>query len=51
MDANLDKAVAFFKKMEGYPYGYHNFLFGWLDDTAKNIPPITTMDYLYVLFS
>jgi len=33
------------------PYGYHNFLFGWIDTEKDNIPPVTTLDFLYVLFS
>jgi len=28
---NVTAAAEWFKKMEGYPYGYHNFLFGWFD--------------------
>jgi len=48
---DVKKAAEFFKKVEGMPYGYHNFIFGWLDDPAKNLPPITTLDFLFVLFS
>lgn len=48
---NLTAAVEFFKSVEGLPYGYHNFLFGWIDKVSQNIPPITTIDYLYVLFA
>merc|ERR1711982_232157 len=29
-----------FKTVEGMPYGYHNFLFGWIDTYAKNFPPV-----------
>ena len=24
-------AIDFFFKTEGLPYGYHNFLYGWID--------------------
>jgi len=48
---DVKKAGEFFKAMEGYPYGYHNFIFGWLDDPANNLPAITNLDFLYVLFS
>jgi len=48
---NVEKAAEFFKKVEGMPYGYHNFIFGWLDDPANNLPPIVTLDFLYVLFA
>lgn len=47
----MDKAVEFFKSVEGLPYGYHNFLFGWLDDVPKNIPPIATFDYIFIIFT
>jgi hypothetical protein len=49
-NANIDKAIDFFNKHEGLPYGYHNFLFGWLDDVKYNVPAVSTMDYLYVIF-
>jgi len=39
------------KSVEGLPYGYHNFIFGWIDTPDKNIPPITDLDFLYVAFS
>ena len=42
--------IKYFRENEGYPYGYHNFVFGWIDDTPRNIPPVTTMDYLFILF-
>lgn len=51
LDKNIDKAVKYFESMEGLPYGYHNFLFGWLDDVNKNVPPITTIDYIFVVFA
>jgi len=28
---NEQKAIEFFQQTEGCPYGYHNFLFGWVD--------------------
>jgi len=31
---NVTAAAEFFKSVEGVPYGYHNFLFGWLDIPA-----------------
>jgi len=39
--ANFDEeaAVAWFNTVEGLPYGYHNFLFGWLDTPTGNYPP------------
>eukprot|EP01101_Sappina_pedata_P000611 TRINITY_DN10808_c0_g1_i1.p1 TRINITY_DN10808_c0_g1~~TRINITY_DN10808_c0_g1_i1.p1 ORF type:complete len:556 (+),score=249.71 TRINITY_DN10808_c0_g1_i1:125-1792(+) len=35
---NVTAAVDFFKSVEGLPYGYNNFLFGWLDTTEDNYP-------------
>lgn len=45
------KAAEWFKTVEGLPYGYHNFLFGWLDVPEKNVPPVATMELLYVVFA
>lgn len=28
---DITKAAEFFRSVEGMPYGYHNFVFGWLD--------------------
>jgi len=28
--------------IEGLPYGYHNFIFGWIDTPADNFPPLIT---------
>lgn len=34
------KALEWFEtKMEGYPYGYHNFIFSWIDTEYENFPP------------
>lgn len=48
---NKTAAAEFFKSVEGMPYGYHNFLFGWIDQVSQNIPPVTTIEFLYVLFA
>lgn len=47
----MEAAVSFFKSLEGTPYGYHNFIFGWLDVPSMNLPPVTTLDFIYVLAS
>ena len=36
--------------MEGYPYGYHNFLFGWIDTARENYPPILAPELLNIAF-
>lgn len=35
---NETAAYEFFKTVAGLPYGYHNFLFGWLDTAYDNFP-------------
>jgi len=35
---NETAAYEFFKTVEGLPYGYHNFLFGWIDTANDNFP-------------
>lgn len=37
--------------MEGLPYGYHNFLFGWIDTLKDNYPPVLDIDFAYIIFS
>eukprot|EP01100_Stratorugosa_tubuloviscum_P013949 TRINITY_DN719_c0_g2_i1.p1 TRINITY_DN719_c0_g2~~TRINITY_DN719_c0_g2_i1.p1 ORF type:complete len:554 (+),score=244.36 TRINITY_DN719_c0_g2_i1:149-1810(+) len=34
------KAVEWFKSVEGMPYGYHNMLFAWIDTVYGNLPCI-----------
>lgn len=48
---NETAAIEFFKKSEGLPYGYHNFLFGWLDTRINNLPPLIPAGLLPIVFS
>lgn len=48
---DVEKAAKFFKEMEGYPYGYHNFLFGWIDLAEGNLPPLLDKNLIMVVFS
>ncbi len=48
---NVTKAVEFFKKKEGLPYGYHNFLFGWIDTPKDNLPPLLDSNFVLAMFS
>lgn len=41
---NLTAAQEWFKYMEGYPYGYHNFLFSWIDTPDQNFPHLLAPD-------
>jgi len=35
---NVTAALEFFNMTEGMPYGYHNFIFGWVDTQEDNFP-------------
>jgi len=35
---NETAAIEFFDSVVGLPYGFHNFLFGWLDTSIDNLP-------------
>lgn len=45
------KAVAFFNETAGLPYGYHNFLYGWIDTPRDNLPPLLPNEFMPILFS
>ena len=51
--AKFDEAAAikFFKETEGLPYGYHNFLFGWLDTPELNFPPLIPHKLFPIVFA
>lgn len=48
---NVTKAAEFFKQKEGLPYGYHNFLFGWIDTPKDNLPPLLDSNFVLAMFS
>lgn len=37
--------------MEGFPYGYHNFIFGWLDVPVGNFPPALSHELAMHIFA
>jgi len=43
---NNDAAIEFFKSLEGHPYGYHVFLWGWLDTAHHSYPPVLSPEFL-----
>jgi len=45
------KAQEFFFATEGLPYGYHNFLFGWIDTPLDNFPPLLPSMFGPILFA
>lgn len=48
---NNTAAVEWFKTVEGLPYGYHNFLFGWIDTEKNNLPHILDINFVYSIFT
>lgn len=46
-----DKAIAFFNETEGMPYGYANFLYGWIDTAEDNWPPLLPVNFVPTMFS
>jgi len=51
--AKFDEKAAndYFFQTEGLPYGYHNFLFGWLDTPEDNYPPLLAPGFLAIIMS
>ncbi|CDW80089.1 UNKNOWN [Stylonychia lemnae] len=48
---NETAAREFFNQTEGLPYGYHNFLFGWVDTPVDNWPPLLPSHFINIVFS
>jgi hypothetical protein len=49
---NAEKAYHWFAdKIEGLPYGYHNFLFGWIDTANDNFPTQIDVETFMSAFS
>jgi len=48
---NETAAQEFFYRTEGLPYGYHNFLYGWIDTPDQNMPKMLNSTLLPVVFS
>jgi len=44
------KAINWFNSVQGTPYGYHNFIFGWIDTESDNYPPPLQPQNLLVAF-
>jgi hypothetical protein len=47
---NQRDAQDFFYKTQGLPYGYHNFLYGWIDTPIDNLPPLLAQEFAPILF-
>lgn len=48
---NETAAYEFFLTKEGNPYGYYNFLYGWIDTADSNWPPILPSYFVPIIFS
>jgi len=48
---NVTAAKEFFEFTEGLSYGYHNFLFGWIDTPKDNYPPLLPDKLMPIIFS
>ena len=49
---DVQKANDWFdNEVEGLPYGYHNFIFSWIDTPDKNFPYSTSSELLEFIFS
>jgi len=48
---DVDAARQFFSETEGLPYGFHNFIFGWIDTVRDNLPGMMADELPPVLFS
>jgi len=51
--AKFDEAAAikYFKSIEGYPYGYHNFMWGWIDTPDHSYPAMLSPEFLGPAFA
>jgi hypothetical protein len=48
---DVDAAIEWFHKTEGMPYGFNNFLWGWIDTPADNWPPLLPANLVPIAFS
>jgi hypothetical protein len=48
---NETSAIEWVNGMLGYPYGYHNFLFGWVDTEEMNWPPVLRPELVAPVFA
>lgn len=47
---NNTAAMEFFNKVVGLPFGYHTFLWGWIDTPEDNFPPLIPSRFIPILF-
>jgi hypothetical protein len=45
---NESAAAAFVQSVVGMPYGFHNFIYGFIDTPEQNFPPPLSSEFLAV---
>ena len=48
---DVNAAFDWFKTVNNTPYGYHNFIFGWIDTAHSSYPPILAVDLIAPVFA
>lgn len=48
---DVQKAMDWYNKMEGFPYGFKNFLFSFIDTPDSNLPFVASHEHFEFLFS
>lgn len=48
---NETAAIEWFKTVEGLPYGYHNFLYSWVDTETDNWPKLLANNLVPIAFA
>jgi len=47
---NETAANEYFFSTEGYPYGFYNFIYGWIDTPEDNFPPLMSAYFAPIVF-
>jgi len=48
---NNQAAIDFFRICEGMPYGFHNFMYTWIDTPFDNLQAVIPKHFLPIMFS
>jgi len=48
---NEEAVIEWFNSVEGMPYGFETFLFGWIDTPDASYPPVMDPEYLAAFFA
>lgn len=47
---DVPAATTWFEAHEGLPYGFHNFLYGWINTPNDNLPPLLAKELVPIVF-